>query len=38
LAVRRLRLTEIVSFDADFDRVDGIRRIDPGRCPAPNAS
>ena len=29
--MHRLRLSEIISFDADFDRVDGIRRLAPQR-------
>ena len=27
--MERLKLVEIVSFDADFDRVPGIRRVEP---------
>jgi predicted nucleic acid-binding protein len=27
--LRRLRLTEIVSFDRGFDRIPGITRIEP---------
>ena len=36
--MRRLGISEIVSADTDFDRVNGIKRLDPLRCYARRTS